>query len=289
MSHQIVGAIALSMACALGAPTAAWPQASQTTKPAQAQDPAKAEALSAAVRRGDLAAVKQLLDAGVDVNTKFRYDATALAFAADRGFADIVKLLIERGADVNAKDTFYDATPLTWAASPAMARTPGHAEVVRLLLKAGAKGADQALMSAAEEKDAPMVKAILENGGLADKTLSDALEAAKTGKATDIVNLLEAAGAEPPKEITLTAGQLARYEGTYESPRGSIVVKVVSGRLQLDVSRLGGPPDLALSPRSETEFAAPAAGGLTATFQIQDNKVTAVSIAGQQFKRGGGQ
>jgi hypothetical protein len=67
------------------------------------------------------------------------------------------------------------------------------------------------------------------------------------------------------------------------------VVKVVSGRLQLDVSRLGGPPDLALSPRSETEFAAPAAGGLTATFQIQDNKVTAVSIAGQQFKRGGGQ
>lgn len=38
----------------------------------------------AAARRGDAAQVKALLDQGVDVNTKFRYDATALSYASDR-------------------------------------------------------------------------------------------------------------------------------------------------------------------------------------------------------------
>jgi ankyrin repeat protein len=60
-----------------------------------------------------------LLDDGIDVNTTFRYGATALSFASDRGNVDVVKLLIDRGADVNVTDTFYKATPLTWASSPA--------------------------------------------------------------------------------------------------------------------------------------------------------------------------
>ena len=85
----------------------------------------KADALSEAARKGDAAAVKKLLDEGVDVNTKFRYNRTALSFAADRGHVEVVKLLLERGADVNAKDTFYNATALTWAISPAMDRK-GH-------------------------------------------------------------------------------------------------------------------------------------------------------------------
>jgi hypothetical protein len=32
--------------------------------------------------------VKELFDAGVDVNTKFRYDRMALSFAADRGHVE---------------------------------------------------------------------------------------------------------------------------------------------------------------------------------------------------------
>src|SRR6186713_3305361 len=75
----------------------------------------KADALSDAARKGDAAAVKKLLDEGVDVNTKFRYDRTALSFAADRGHVDVVKVLLDRGADVTIKDTFYNATALTWA------------------------------------------------------------------------------------------------------------------------------------------------------------------------------
>ena len=45
----------------------------------------KAEALAAAARKGDAAAVTKLLEDGVDVNTKFRYGTTALSFAADHG------------------------------------------------------------------------------------------------------------------------------------------------------------------------------------------------------------
>ena len=114
----------------------------------------KADALAEAARKGDAAAVKKLLDEGVDVNTKFRYGATALSYACDRGHLDVVKLLIDRGADVNVKDTFYDATPLTWAVSPAMGRKPQHPEIVRLLLQHGAQGKGQALLGAVSEPDA---------------------------------------------------------------------------------------------------------------------------------------
>ena len=138
-----------------------------------AQSPAssdKADALSAAARKGDAAAVKALLDEGIDVNTKFRYDATALSYAADRGHVEVVKLLLDRGADPNATDTFYHATPLTWAVSPAMGRKPQHVEVVRLLLAKGKFPAD---------------------------ALTNALEAASGANQDEMVALLKAAGAKP--------------------------------------------------------------------------------------------
>lgn len=130
----------------------------------------KADALSEAARKGDAAAVRKLLDEGVDVNTKFRYNRMALSFAADRGHVDVVKLLLDRGADVNAKDTFYKATALTWAVSPAMDRKPQHTEIVRLLL----------LHECIPAED-----------------LTAALEAATRAKLTDVVRLLENAGAKP--------------------------------------------------------------------------------------------
>jgi ankyrin repeat protein len=132
--------------------------------------PTKAEALSDAVRKGDAAAVTKLLDDGVDVNTKFRYDRTALSFAADRGHVDVVKVLLARGADVTVKDTFYGATALTWAISPAMERKPSHTDVVRLLL---------------------------EHGGFSADALSAALRDATRAKLDDVVALLEKAGAKP--------------------------------------------------------------------------------------------
>jgi hypothetical protein len=235
----------------------------------------KAEALSDAARKGDAAAVKKLLDEGVDVNTKYRYDRTALSFACDRGHLDVVKVLLDHGADVNVKDTFYGATALTWAAGPAMGRKPQHAEIVGLLLKRGAQGKEDALLAAVSAPDAAATKVILEHGGLSPDTLSDALESAKMEKHPDIVALLEQAGAKPRVEFKIEPTALARYAGTYRSSGGTdLLLTVVDGHLT------GGPAGrrFTLMARDATTFGAAGMPGFTATFRLEQEKVTSVAI-----------
>ncbi len=264
--------------------------ASQAPATAQAPTPAdKAEALSAAARSGDAAAVARLLDDGVDVNTKFRYDATALSYASDRGHLEVVKVLLARKADVNIRDTFYSATALSWASSPAQKRRPEHAQIVGLLLKAGAQGKEGALSAAIGAGDAPMVQAVLEVGGLAPTTLSDALESASRAKHAAIVSALEAAGAKPHPVVKLSETQLARYAGTYRSPTGStVIVTVASGQLILNASNAGGPASLPLVARSETAFASPDMANVRPVFGLEGDKVTGVTVAGTLFSRTGG-
>ena len=249
----------------------------------------KAEALSAAARKGDANAVRGLLDAGVDANTTFRYDVTALSYASDRGHVEVVKLLLERGADPNARDTFYKATPLTWAASPAMGRTPRHAEVVGLLLDRGATGAPGALMAAVQAGDAPMVKVVLAHKDKIDAVaLTRALDVATRAKADEMVEMLEAAGAKPAPVVTLSADQLVRYPGTYKSATGAeVAITLVEGQLRLDASKAGGPGQVGLTPRSETRFGGEGAG-FDVTFQIQAGKVLDITINGTRFSRNGG-
>jgi ankyrin repeat protein len=254
--------------------------------PAAAQTPTaseKAEALAAAARKGDAATVTKLLDDGVDVNSKFRYGTTALSFAADHGHLEVVKVLLARGAEVNVKDTFYNATPLTWAVSPALTRKPEHAEIVGLLLKHGATGKENALMTSVASGETATVKIILAQGGLSAETLTDALDAAARGKRTDIVTLLEAAGARPRPEVKLDEAQLARYVGTYRNPAGSeLVIAIAAGQLTLGAGKsgTGGPPQpIALVARSETAFVGAEMPALKLSFTIEDGKVTAMVIA----------
>ena len=238
----------------------------------------RADALSEAARKGDAAAIKKLLDEGVDVNTKFRYDRMALSFAADRGHVDVVKLLLDRGADVNAKDTFYNATALTWAVNPAMDRKPQHAEVVRLLLQHGAQGKENALMGAVAAGDAPMTKVVLESGGLSANTLSDALEAATARKRTEIAAVLEQGGAKPYLEVKLDAAQLARYVGKYrDGPQfpNDLVVAITDGRL----TATPGGPLMTLVARDQTTFAIREQPGAKVTFKIEQDKATSVTLS----------
>ena len=107
---------------------------------AQAPAPTKAEQLQDAASKGDAATVKRLLDEGVDVNTKFRYNTTAIFFACDAGQIDVVKVLLDHGADLTVKDTFYGMTPLALAVQPPRKKTPAHNDrrAAHRLARAGA-------------------------------------------------------------------------------------------------------------------------------------------------------
>ena len=232
----------------------------------------KAEALGAAVRSGDAAAVRKLLAEGVDVNTKFRYDRTPLSFACDRGHLEVVKLLLENGAEVNVKDTFYGATPLAWASSPAMARKPQHAEIVGLLLKRGATGKEGALFAAIRAPDVPMAKVVLEQGGLTPETLSDAHEAA--AKSPEFVRLLEGAGARPHPTVTLSEAELLRFAGSYSDGTRELSFAVKDGRLQ------GGPAGqvMTLAAKDQTSFRIPGRTGLSVAFTLDGDKAGAATV-----------
>jgi ankyrin repeat protein len=246
----------------------------QSPGPAAAAE-AKAEALADAARKGDAAAVTKLLDEGVDVNTKFRYGTTALSFASDRGHLDVVKVLLDRGADVNVRDTFYNATPLTWAVSPQMGRKPQHPEIVRLLLAKGATGKGPALTAAVSAGDAATTKIVLESGTFPADALSDMLDAATRGKRPEIVALLEAAGAKPRVEFKMDDSQLARYAGTYSGPGGAeLVLTVAGGRL----AGTAGGQRLTFVARDATTFGVVEGPGATLTIRLEGDKVTSIGF-----------
>lgn len=242
---------------------------SATTQSVPAQ--AQSDELFDAARRGDVAAVKALLDRGVDVNTKFRYGATALSYASDKGHLEVVKLLLERKADVNVKDTFYGATPIIWAAEK------GHAKIVEALLASGAQGRDSALQIGASGGNLELVKVVLAAGGLKAEALSVALSAATRAKHTEIAELLTKAGAVPPPaaDFQVDAETLKTYTGTYKSPAGNdFNVALKDGKL------VAGPPTqpLTLGAFDKTRFRPMDLDGVTITFNVENNVVTGFTL-----------
>ncbi len=132
--------------------------------------PARADNLISAAKRGDLAAVKAFLAAGVDVNAKDNYGETALDMAAYNGDDAVVKTLLAHGADVNAKDNVGDTALET-------AVTNGYDAVVKTLLAHGAdvnakdNWGTTALWVAAWRGEDAMVKTLLAHGANADTAI----------------------------------------------------------------------------------------------------------------------
>jgi len=86
------------------------------------------EPLLKAVYCGQYGAVRKLLEADADVNTRGESSETALICAVVMGRRSIAQLLIDAGADLHATN-MYGATPLMFAAER------GDAMIVRRLLK----------------------------------------------------------------------------------------------------------------------------------------------------------
>ena len=112
---------------------AALDAAAQFVEPAPAgvSGSVAAPALIDAVKAGDTARVRVLLESGVDADAAQLDGSSALLWASHRDDVETVRLLIEAGADASAGNDL-GATPL-WAASE-----NGSTAVLRMLLDAGA-------------------------------------------------------------------------------------------------------------------------------------------------------
>jgi hypothetical protein len=221
-----------------------------------------------AVRKGDAAGVTAALDKGADVNAKFRYGATALFKAAERGHAEVAKILLDRGADVKVKDTFYQATAMTWALDGK------HVGVVKLLLAKSAEGVDDVLLTGAREGNQELVKVALDQGGVKAETLTVALLVSGEEKNAAITDMLTKAGAKPPFQVE--AATLQSYAGKYKGDTGpEATITVQDGRLM--AAGFTRQPQ-AMMALDNTTFRPIAFGGITLTFNVEAGKVTGLAL-----------
>jgi len=182
----------------------------------------------------DVAALKGLLDAGADPDSRGEGGRTALMAAAWARNAAAVKLLLERGAEVGARDP-RGRTALTWAIQglPKPARQDseeGRARVlaiVRLLLGkgAGARGPGDsgfpALNEAANAGDPELVELLLTRADLTADG-GPALAAAVRGGRQDVVDLLLRKGAGGDAQVKASGASLmnaAAWSGDVEMLR----------------------------------------------------------------------
>jgi hypothetical protein len=229
------------------------------------------EALLAASRKGDLAAVKAALAKGANLEAKTRHGVTPLYFAARNGHEEVVRFLLDKGADINVADSFYKETALMSAVDE------GHASVAKLMVERGCKHAASVLPMAAKEGDAGLVDAILKKGPVDAETLTSALsEATKAGKA-DVAETLRKAGAvEPPKaDFKVDEATLQGYVGSYREERtGDLAVSLKGDKLFLT----GGGPPLELAAFDKTRFRTVQYEGIRIQFTVQDGKVMGFTL-----------
>lgn len=253
--------------------TAATPIQAQVTTP---------ESLWEAARKGELEGVEQAIKAGVDVDAKTTYGATALSFAADRGHLDVVKYLLSKGADPNSKDTFYNATPMTWA------MIGNRYEIMKSLAMAGATEVDTVLPQAIKQADVELLQQILDGGKASRQALKSALKLAgdqsEQESGPKMVEAVQAAMDRLFPTVTVDAATLQSYAGTYLAEGGTrLVVTFDENALMLQVTS-GAKQEL--DATTQTEFAAQA-GKLF--FEVADGNVVAADFEmggdRQRFRR----
>jgi len=187
-----------------------------------------ADDLNTAARKGDVAAVKALLDKGISPDAKWRYGMTALFPACDRGHLAVVKLLLDRGANVNVADRFYNQSPI------GVALNKDHVEIAALLLEKGAQNSEQVLTAGIEKGHMGLIRSSLAKGGLQPYALTAALLKSTQAGKTEIAELLRSNGAQ--SAFAVNADLLKTYAGTYKAASGTVLVFTVK-----DGALEGGP------------------------------------------------
>jgi ankyrin len=120
-----------------------------------------------AVKSGDEAAARALLERGIDVNEPGVDGASALHWAVHDDRVDLAELLLKAGANAIARDR-YGVTPIV------LASVNGNAGLIRRLLEAGADpnavdpSGETALMVASRTGSVDALRALLARGAIVD-------------------------------------------------------------------------------------------------------------------------
>lgn len=176
-----------------------------------ASEPTLSDRFAVAIDRGDLAAVRAIVEEGNAPDSAIDYGGepvTPLYKAAGEGRTEIVKYLIEKGADVNFRGKEWGHTPLSEAASR------GFDDVIEVLLKAGAdpkvkdRNGYTAFAIAALGGQVDAANALLEHSDVnaADNYGNTLLMAATTTGQTEAIRWLVGKGAEIDKVSQLQYG-----------------------------------------------------------------------------------
>jgi len=200
-----------------------------------------------ASRKGDLDAVKALIEKGASIEAQTPYGQTPLFMAAMSGHEAVVGYLLDKGAKADLNDTFYKASLFDFVV------TRKHFAVARLLIAKGKGNPDEELKSASDYPD--LVKAVLENGKPSQEALDSTYEGALADNKKDVAELLKKAGAhEPPPGVAVDARVLESYAGTFKTESFPLDLKVFvkDGKLYMQAT---GQPEFALKPKSPTVFA----------------------------------
>jgi ankyrin repeat protein len=225
------------------------------------------KALLDAIRDGDTAQVRQLLQRGANANSRDEAGDTALMRAALYADVEMMRILVERGADSRARGqdgtapllrTTHDldkmrfllerGAPVDDFVMVAAASVPGSRGALELLLAHGGKGgaalpAFTALMAAAGNGDLDAVHCLLDHGAdVKAKTptgFTALIAGALSGNAKLVALLLER-GAEPNAVCKLERGILQTPAGVAASMGHADCLQLLMAA-GADVNVQGGP------------------------------------------------
>jgi len=203
------------------------------------------EDLLDAARRGDLAAVKALVEKGAAIESKTAYGQTPLYLAAMSGHEPVVQFLLEKGATTEVRDTFYKAPMLVFVLQRK------HFGVAKMLVSKSPP--DDTLSAVTPTGNTDLVAAVLERKP-SQAALDKNYELALSQNRANIAELLKKAGArEPAPAFVVDPKVLESYAGTYKADGIPLDIKVSvkEGKLFLQATGQG---EFAPKPKSEKLF-----------------------------------
>ena len=217
-------------------------------------------ALNIALRAGQVAAAKLLIERGASVRLQIRDRETPLIEASQLGNIEIMQMILNRGCDVNVLD-YSRRTALSHAANK------GKRDIVHLLLKAGAEvnakdmvGATP-LMYACDNGNIEIVKLLLDHGAEINITTTEGgyspLKCASDKGHTEIIKLLKTRKTKDSnlgKDISSSPNQKKCFIatascGTADAPdvvrlqqfRDQVLMHFILGRSLVDIYEIISP------------------------------------------------